>query len=223
MLRLFVVAALYIVVLQAILSYTVPSARDAGLSEFWPRFAYFAVNVAAMVARLAWGSVADRQAARGAYARWSRWDRRRRRRARLRVRAARRAGPRGPGRRAVRLRGAGLERARVRRAPASGPLRSWRGAPSRLPRPWSSSSRLSARRLLGALVDHAGWDAFWITTRCCRRRCGAYLAAPASAAAVEGASRLQSPHCILYGRRRGEDPRGPARRSSGTRALPPRS
>jgi len=61
MLRLFVVAALYIVVLQAILSYTVPSARDAGLSTFWASFTYFAVNVTAMVARLVWGKVADRQ------------------------------------------------------------------------------------------------------------------------------------------------------------------
>jgi MFS family permease len=61
MLRLFVVAALYIVVLQAILSYTVPSARDAGLSTFWASFTYFAVNITAMIARLVWGKVADRQ------------------------------------------------------------------------------------------------------------------------------------------------------------------
>jgi MFS family permease len=60
MLRLFVVAALYIVVLQAILSYTVPSARAAGLSTFWASFTYFAVNVTAMAARLIWGKVADR-------------------------------------------------------------------------------------------------------------------------------------------------------------------
>jgi MFS family permease len=61
MLRLFVVAALYIVVLQAILSYIVPSAHDAGLSTFWASFTYFAVNITAMVARLVWGKVADRQ------------------------------------------------------------------------------------------------------------------------------------------------------------------
>ncbi len=61
MLRLLLVAALYIVVLQAILSYTVPSARAAGLSVFWAGFTYFAVNVTAMVARLVWGRVADRQ------------------------------------------------------------------------------------------------------------------------------------------------------------------
>ncbi len=62
MLRLLLVAALYIVVLQAILSYTVPSARAAGLSVFWAGFTFFAVNVTAMVARLVWGRVADRQA-----------------------------------------------------------------------------------------------------------------------------------------------------------------
>jgi MFS family permease len=59
--RLLVVAALYIVVLQAILSYMVPSARAAGLSPFWAGFTFFAVNVTAMIARLVWGKVADRQ------------------------------------------------------------------------------------------------------------------------------------------------------------------
>ncbi len=61
MLRLLLVAGLYIVVLQAILSYTVPAARAAGLSAFWAGFTYFAVNVTAMVARLVWGRIADRQ------------------------------------------------------------------------------------------------------------------------------------------------------------------
>jgi len=61
MLRLLLVAGLYIIVLQAILSYTVPAARAAGLSAFWAGFTYFAVNVTAMVARLVWGRIADRQ------------------------------------------------------------------------------------------------------------------------------------------------------------------
>lgn len=61
MVRLLAVAALYIVVLQAILSYIVPAARAAGLSSFWAGFTFFAVNVTAMVARLVWGRVADRQ------------------------------------------------------------------------------------------------------------------------------------------------------------------
>jgi MFS family permease len=60
MVRLLLVASLYIVVLQAILSYVVPSARAAGLSAFWAGFTFFAVNVTAMVARLVWGRVADR-------------------------------------------------------------------------------------------------------------------------------------------------------------------
>jgi MFS family permease len=61
MLRLLVVASLYIVVLTAILSYIVPSARAAGLSSFWAGFTFFAVNITAMISRLVWGRVADRQ------------------------------------------------------------------------------------------------------------------------------------------------------------------
>jgi MFS family permease len=61
MVLLLVVAACYIVVLQAVLSYTVPAARDAGLSSFAASAAYVAVNVTAMVARVVWGGIADRQ------------------------------------------------------------------------------------------------------------------------------------------------------------------
>lgn len=60
MIRLLVVAAFYIVVLQALVSYTVPAAREAGLSAFAAGAAYFAVNVAAMVSRVVWGRIADR-------------------------------------------------------------------------------------------------------------------------------------------------------------------
>lgn len=59
--RLLVVAALYIVVLQAVLAYTVPAVRAAGLSAFVASATYFVVNVTAMVARIMWGRVADRQ------------------------------------------------------------------------------------------------------------------------------------------------------------------
>lgn len=59
--RLLVVAGFYIVVLQAVLSYTVPAVRAAGLSPLVASVTYFAVNVTAMVARVAWGKVADRQ------------------------------------------------------------------------------------------------------------------------------------------------------------------
>lgn len=58
--RLLLVAAFYIVVLQAALVYTVPSARAFGLSAFAAGATYFVLNVTAMVARLAWGRVADR-------------------------------------------------------------------------------------------------------------------------------------------------------------------
>jgi MFS family permease len=61
MLRLLLVAAFYVVVLQAILSYMVPAIRDAGLSSFWAGFTYFAVNVTAMASRIVWGRIADRE------------------------------------------------------------------------------------------------------------------------------------------------------------------
>lgn len=58
--RLFVVAACYIVVLQAVLSFVVPASRAAGLTAFAAGIAYFAINVTAMVSRVVWGHVADR-------------------------------------------------------------------------------------------------------------------------------------------------------------------
>ena len=61
MTRLLVVAAFYIVVLQAVLAFTVPAVRSAGLSALVASTAYLAINVTAMVARLFWGKVADRQ------------------------------------------------------------------------------------------------------------------------------------------------------------------
>ena len=61
MTRLLVVAAFYIVVLQAVLAFTVPAVRSAGLSALVASTAYLAINVTAMVARLVWGKVADRQ------------------------------------------------------------------------------------------------------------------------------------------------------------------
>jgi MFS family permease len=59
--RLLVVAAFYIVVLQAVLAYTVPAVRSAGLSALVASTAYLGINVTAMVARIVWGKVADRQ------------------------------------------------------------------------------------------------------------------------------------------------------------------
>jgi MFS family permease len=59
MARLLLVAACYIVVLQAALTFSVDSARAAGLSAFAAGATYFAINVTAVVARLVWGRVAD--------------------------------------------------------------------------------------------------------------------------------------------------------------------
>jgi MFS family permease len=58
--RLLLVACFYIVVLQALITYTVPAVRAAGLSSFSASATYFAVNLTAMVARVVWGHVADR-------------------------------------------------------------------------------------------------------------------------------------------------------------------
>jgi MFS family permease len=58
--RLVLVAACYIVVLQAVLVYLVPTVRDAGLSALVAGTAYVVLNVTAVVARIAWGRVADR-------------------------------------------------------------------------------------------------------------------------------------------------------------------
>jgi MFS family permease len=60
MARLLVVAALYIVVLQSVLVFAVPSARDAGLSRFAAGAVFFAIQISAGVARIAWGRIADR-------------------------------------------------------------------------------------------------------------------------------------------------------------------
>lgn len=58
--KLLAVAACYIVVLQALLTYIVPAVRAAGHTELTAAVAYFAINVAAMVARIVWGKIADR-------------------------------------------------------------------------------------------------------------------------------------------------------------------
>jgi MFS family permease len=60
--RLLVVGCLYVIVLQALVSYAVPAVRAAGFSRFWASATYVGVNVAAMVSRIVWGRVADRAA-----------------------------------------------------------------------------------------------------------------------------------------------------------------
>jgi MFS family permease len=59
--RLLVVAFLYIVVLTAAITYTVPAVRAAGFSPFVAGATFLALNVTAGVARVAWGRMADRE------------------------------------------------------------------------------------------------------------------------------------------------------------------
>jgi MFS family permease len=57
---LLLVAAFYIVVLQSLLTFAVPSIREAGLSPLVAAGSFFAINVTAGVARIVWGRIADR-------------------------------------------------------------------------------------------------------------------------------------------------------------------
>jgi MFS family permease len=59
--RLLMVAFLYIVVLSAAITYTVPAVRAAGFSAFVAGATFLALNVTAGVARIAWGRIADRE------------------------------------------------------------------------------------------------------------------------------------------------------------------
>ncbi len=60
MVRLLIVASLYILVLEALLTFSVPAVRAAGFSRLSASVTFVAVNVTAMGARLVWGRVADR-------------------------------------------------------------------------------------------------------------------------------------------------------------------
>lgn len=57
--HLLAVAACYIVVLSAVVTYLVPSTRDAGLSAFAAGAAYVLLNLTAALARIVWGRIAD--------------------------------------------------------------------------------------------------------------------------------------------------------------------
>ena len=58
--RLLVIAALYITVLQAAVSFSIPSMRSAGLTAFVASAMFFAINITAVVSRVVWGHIADR-------------------------------------------------------------------------------------------------------------------------------------------------------------------
>jgi MFS family permease len=59
--RLLLCAACFIVVLQAVLVFSVPASRDAGLSRFAAGAVFFAIQITAGVARVVWGRIADRE------------------------------------------------------------------------------------------------------------------------------------------------------------------
>jgi len=59
-LRLLFVTVSYLVLLQAVLIYTVPAMEAAGFSTFEAGVAYFIVNGTAIVSRVVWGKIADR-------------------------------------------------------------------------------------------------------------------------------------------------------------------
>jgi MFS family permease len=59
MLRLLAVATCYVIVLQSVLVFTVPSLREAGFSALVAGATFFVLNVTAGVARIFWGRVAD--------------------------------------------------------------------------------------------------------------------------------------------------------------------
>jgi MFS family permease len=57
---LLAVSLTYLFVLQTVLSYSVPAMRAAGFSTVQAGIGYFVVNAAAIVSRLAWGRIGDR-------------------------------------------------------------------------------------------------------------------------------------------------------------------
>jgi MFS family permease len=162
--RLLVVAALYVIVLQAALVYAVPAARAAHLSALAAGATFFAIQVAAGVARVVWGLIADRDAGR--------------RRARTLAEAG-----------VVAAVGALLFAAALHQGAAAavsaavvlgfGAL-GWNAlvyvsAGERAPPQLSGRSVAVAATVifglsalatppLGTLAHHAGWDAFWLTT-----------------------------------------------------------
>jgi MFS family permease len=162
--RLLVVAALYVVVLQAVLVYAVPAARDARLSALAAGATFFAIQAAAGVARIVWGRIADR----GGGAR--------------RVRTLVEAGVVAAA--GALLFGVALHRGAAVALPAAvvcgfGAL-GWNAlvyvsAGERAPPELSGRSVALAATVvfglsaaatppLGALAQHAGWDVFWVAT-----------------------------------------------------------
>lgn len=174
--RLFLVAAFYIVVLQALLTYAVETSRAAGLSAAEANAAFVAINVTAALSRLVWGRVADLH--RGS------------RRVRTLVDIGVLAALGGVAFTAARHAGAAavVATAVVFAFGAFG----WNAivytsAGERLPPELAGQSVSVALTVvfvlsalctppLGLIADHVGWDAFWLTTAALAA-CGALVAA----------------------------------------------
>jgi MFS family permease len=162
--RLLVVAALYILVLNGALVYAVPAARDAELSAFAAGATFFAMQASAGVARVVWGRIADRGTGG--------------RRARTLAEAG-----------LVAALGSLLFAVALHRGVAAALVAAvilgfgalgWNAlvyvsAGERAPPELAGRSVAVAATVifglsavstppLGALADHAGWDAFWLTT-----------------------------------------------------------
>jgi MFS family permease len=187
--RLLVVAALYIVVLQAVVAYTVPAARAAGFSPFVAGAAFLLVNLVAGVARIVWGRRADRAGGR------------------RRVRALVEAGglaALGAAAFTFALDAGTVVLLTCASLLAFGAL-GWNAlvyvtAGERVSRDLAGQAVALAATVvfvvaalctpvLGALAEHAGWDAFWLTAAALAA-VGAALAArlPTGAAAPAAAS-----------------------------------
>ncbi len=162
--RLLVVAAFYILVLNGALVYALPAAKAAGVSALAAGATFFAMQVAAGVARIVWGRIADRDAGR--------------RRARTLAEAGLVAAA------GCLLYGAALHQGAALAVAAATVLGfgalGWNAlvyvsAGERAPAELSGRSVAVAATVifglsalatppLGALADRAGWDVFWLTT-----------------------------------------------------------
>jgi MFS family permease len=162
--RLLAVSACYVVVLQSVLAYSVPSARDTGFSAFSAGAVFFVFQITAGVGRVVWGRIADlsggnRRARTLAETGWLAAG------GALAFAAALHAGPAAAIPAAIAFGFGGLgwnalayviagERAPLELASQSvavvGTLILLMGASSAPP--------------MGALAEHAGWNVFWVVT-----------------------------------------------------------
>jgi MFS family permease len=173
--RLLACAAFFIVVLQAVLVFSVPAARDAGLSRFAAGAMFFVLQITAGVARVAWGRIADLDEGG--------------RRARTLVEAgwtaaiggvlftlALHVGPAAviPAAIVFAFGGLGWNALIYVRAGEMAPLQ-LAGQSVAVAATVVFVVSAAVTPPMGALADAAGWDVFWLTTAACAA-CGALMA-----------------------------------------------